>query len=136
MSLRVELFVNGPWRQNCYLVANSAGAVLVVDPGSAAADIAALIEDNGWRPQAILNTHAHYDHIGAIVPLMARYDIPFYMHGSDARLLSRANMYKMIFEGSDVIRIPDITRFRPDFAFRDTYPTLIIPYSGSLTTPR
>ena len=109
MSLRIEPFVNGPWRQNCYFVADGMGHVLVIDPGSAPEDIAARIEANGWRPLAILNTHAHYDHVGAIVPLMARYNIPFYMHGGDARLLARANMYKVIFGSPDVIHVPKIT---------------------------
>ena len=34
MSLQVTTFVNGRWRQNCYLIANRQKDVLMVDPGS------------------------------------------------------------------------------------------------------
>ena len=34
MSLQVSTFVNGRWRQNCYLIADSQKDVLIVDPGS------------------------------------------------------------------------------------------------------
>jgi len=109
VSLDVTTFVNGRWRENCYLVTNGEGDALIVDPGSQAEEIMALVDANGWRVHAILNTHAHYDHIGAVVALMERYQAPFYLHAADETLLKRANLYRMIFESRDTIKIPAIT---------------------------
>ncbi len=109
MSHAVETHVNGPWRQNCHIVADETGEALVIDPGSDAEAIAALIQRHGWRPRAILNTHAHFDHIGAVAALAKRYDLPFYLHGGDADLLRRANLYRMVFGGCDPICVPHVT---------------------------
>lgn len=103
-------FVNGKWRQNCYLVANDAGDGLLVDPGSQAEEIAALVEQSRCRIHGILNTHGHYDHVGAVAPLKDRYQAPFYLHSADARVLKRANLYRMLFESQEAIRVPGIDR--------------------------
>jgi glyoxylase-like metal-dependent hydrolase (beta-lactamase superfamily II) len=109
LDIQVTTIVNGRWRQNCYIVSTLEGDALIIDPGSAAADITATVELNHWRPLAILNTHAHYDHVGAVADLMDRYRAPFYLHGADERLLSRANLYRMLFESREPIRVPAIT---------------------------
>ena len=101
-------FVNGKWRENCYFVVNQDLDALVIDPGSRVDDICALIEQNHWRIRAIVNTHAHYDHIGAVAGLQERFQVPFYMHGADAPLLKRANLYRMLFEAGEAIRIPPL----------------------------
>jgi hydroxyacylglutathione hydrolase len=109
MSFHVTTFTNGKWRQNCYIVSNEQNDAFIVDPGSQTEDIAALIDVNRWRIHAIINTHAHYDHIGAVAALKERYNIPFYLHSADVQLLNRANLYRMLFESRDAIRIPTIT---------------------------
>ncbi len=106
MSLNIHTFVNGKWRQNCYIVNNDNKEALIIDPGSGAGDIIDLLGKDGLRPLAIFNTHAHYDHIGAVAELADHYAIPFYLHSDDMDLLKRANMYKMIFESTDSIRQP------------------------------
>jgi hydroxyacylglutathione hydrolase len=83
---------------------------MIIDPGSQAADIMALVDQNGWRVHAILNTHAHFDHVGAVADLMDRYEVPFYLHRADASLLKRANLYRMLFEARDPVRVPSVTQ--------------------------
>jgi hydroxyacylglutathione hydrolase len=112
-DLEVTTFVNGKWRQNCYLVSNVQREALIVDPGSDPEAIAELITELGVQPVAILNTHAHYDHIGAISGLIQKYQIPFFLHGQDEKLLKQANLYKILFETKNSISIPP---FDEDFA--------------------
>ena len=112
-DLHVTTFVNGKWRQNCYLVSNEQREALIVDPGSDPEAIAELITELGVQPVAILNTHAHYDHIGAVSGLTQKYQIPFFLHGHDEKLLKQANLYKMLFETKSIISIPT---FDQDFA--------------------
>lgn len=51
--------------------------VYIVDPGEAAPVIEA-IERHQWQPQAILNTHRHWDHVTGIEALVQRYQLPVY----------------------------------------------------------
>lgn len=108
-SLEITTVVNGRWRENCYLIATPQGDAIIVDPGSAAEEIMARVDTGGWRVHAIVNTHAHYDHIGAVAPLMERYQAPFYLHSADEMLLKRANLYRMLFESRDPVKVPTIT---------------------------
>jgi len=105
----VETFVNGKWHQNCHILAAATGEAIIVDPGSDAPAIRNLIAKRDWRVLAIANTHAHYDHVGAISELMAQYDVPFYLHGADLDLLKRANLYKLLFDSRESIRVPTVT---------------------------
>lgn len=109
MSLQVTTFVNGKWRQNCYIVANEQKDAFVIDPGSQFDEMVALVDRNRWRLHAIINTHAHYDHVGAVTGLKERYRIPFYLHAADHFLLKHANLYRMLFESKEAIKIPDVT---------------------------
>ncbi len=109
MQMLVTTVVNGRWRQNCYIVSNPEGDALIIDPGSGAAEIEGVVNRNAWRPLAILNTHAHFDHVGAVADLMDRYRLPFYLHRGDVQLLKRANLYRMLFESREPIRIPAAT---------------------------
>jgi len=109
MSLQVTTFVNGNWQQNCYVVTNSEGAALLIDPGSQAQDIISLVDRNRWQVHAIVNTHAHFDHVGAVAELKEHYKVPFYLHAADESLLKRANFYRLVFGTTEPIRIPSVT---------------------------
>jgi glyoxylase-like metal-dependent hydrolase (beta-lactamase superfamily II) len=112
-SLRISCFKNGVWKQNCYLVANQFNEALLIDPGSDLEGICSLISSLKVNPVAILNTHAHYDHIGAVSGLIKRYGIPFYLHAMDKKLLKQANLYRVLFGAKNSIEIP---QFDQDFS--------------------
>jgi len=56
-----------------------------------------------------LNTHAHFDHIGAISTLIEFGDYPFYLHKNEIELLKSANEYTSMFEIENII-IPNIDK--------------------------
>lgn len=111
----VERVVNGKWKQNCYVFGTSGSDAIVLDPGSEPDRIIATIEEHDFDPKAIILTHAHYDHVGAIADIQDKYGIETYMSKGDARLLRQANMYSSIFGSSEKIRIPDIAHTLDDF---------------------
>ena len=105
-TFQITALPNGQWRQNCYVLSGDGAQAVVIDPGSDAQMIQKHLDDNQLEPIAILNTHAHYDHIGAVADLVDRYQIPFYLHAGDEKILKQANLYKILFESRKSVRIP------------------------------
>lgn len=63
---------------NCYIIHNEKEA-LIVDPGAEAKKIKNKLSDLKVQPLAILLTHTHYDHIGAVDEIRNEYDLPVYV---------------------------------------------------------
>ncbi|MEQ8228968.1 MAG: MBL fold metallo-hydrolase [Rhodospirillales bacterium] len=108
--LTIKRIVSGKLRQNGYVVAAASRNALVIDPGAEFECFIDHIDDNSLNPLAIINTHAHFDHIGGVVPLMERFGIPFFLDRGDSRVLRSANIYKHLFEGTRSVEIPEITQ--------------------------
>ena len=77
MSLDVRQLTVGPIAENCYLLSRE-GRGLVVDPGEEPERILAEAEDAGTKVEAILLTHCHFDHIGAVAPVAKATGAPVY----------------------------------------------------------
>jgi hydroxyacylglutathione hydrolase len=57
----------GAYRTNCYLVAREgASEAVVIDPGDDPGAVSQLLADRGWEAAAVLVTHGHFDHLGAV----------------------------------------------------------------------
>jgi hydroxyacylglutathione hydrolase len=68
--LQLGAFTVGPLQENAYLLRREgADTALLVDPGDEAERLLAAIETTGARLEAILLTHTHFDHIGAVAPV-------------------------------------------------------------------
>ncbi len=79
MPLEVEMLTVGPVAENCFLLRRAGSdRLLVVDPGEEADRILAAIEATGAKAEAILITHCHFDHIGAVAPVAAATGAPVY----------------------------------------------------------
>ncbi len=79
MPLDVEMLTVGPVAENCFLLRPQGGdRLLVVDPGEEAERILAAVEATGASVEAILITHCHFDHIGAVAPVAAATGAPVY----------------------------------------------------------
>lgn len=88
-------FPAGPWHTNCYLVAARAGTdddpqpCVIIDPGvGAAGPVRDIVAEHHVRPQAIIATHGHIDHIYAAQELAREFDIPVWIHAEDEHLLT------------------------------------------------
>jgi hydroxyacylglutathione hydrolase len=92
MGLDVTQLPLGPVQTNCYLVcrAGSTDAV-VIDPSDSAADIRLELAGRGSRCAAILLTHGHWDHIGALADLAEETAAPVYGPEGDLELIERPN---------------------------------------------
>jgi hydroxyacylglutathione hydrolase len=106
--ITLKRIVTGKWKENCYIVSDSNKEALVIDPGANAAGISDYVKKNNLEILAILNTHAHHDHIGGIFELKESFATSFYLHSEDQKLLKSANLYAVLFEGESPIKIPQI----------------------------
>ena len=97
--------------QNCYVVHDADGEGVVIDPGDDAGKIVETIENRGLRMNAILATHAHYDHIGAAAEVKAHLGVPFYLHRRDAKTLKYANLLEGVLKKGKKIRLPEVDSF-------------------------
>lgn len=70
-ALDVRSFTVGPVQENSYIVRSSSDAkrALLIDPGDEPQRLEQAIEALGVEIEAILVTHCHFDHIGAVAPL-------------------------------------------------------------------
>ena len=73
------MFTVGPLQENCYLVRREGSdRALLIDPGDEAQKLQGAMEQLGVEPEAILLTHTHFDHIGAVAPLARATGAPVY----------------------------------------------------------
>jgi len=69
----------GPVAENCFIVRQEgSGKALIVDPGEEPERILAALAETGAEAEAILITHCHFDHIGAVAPLAEATGAPVY----------------------------------------------------------
>ena len=88
MNLYIKTIVTGPFQENSYLlIDNLSNKCVLIDPGDEAQKIINYINEKNITPIAIINTHAHLDHIGAISEIKAEYSIPFYLHIEEKPIL-------------------------------------------------
>jgi hydroxyacylglutathione hydrolase len=80
MAMDVRMFTVGPVQENCFLARREGSdRALVIDPGEEAPRILAAIEELGVTVDAILVTHCHFDHIGAVSPVAKATGAPVYV---------------------------------------------------------
>ena len=89
-EFEVMTLVVGQMATNCYLIIDKTqGEALIVDPGDAPEYITDKIGQLGCKPNMILATHGHFDHIMGAFALQHMYRIPFAIHKDDVFLVDR-----------------------------------------------
>ncbi len=75
----VRMLTVGAIAENCYLLRREGSErALIVDPGEEAERILAAVEEMGAAVEAILITHCHFDHVGAVAPVARATGAPVY----------------------------------------------------------
>lgn len=85
----IDSLAVGPIMANCYIVGcEETGLAAVIDPGDEAQRILDAVARRGLKVVAILNTHGHFDHVGANAPLKAATGAEIMIHALDAPMLA------------------------------------------------
>jgi glyoxylase-like metal-dependent hydrolase (beta-lactamase superfamily II) len=75
--MRAQYLTVGPVAENTWVVDND-GRGLLIDPGDEAPRIEAALDELGVEIEAILLTHCHFDHVGAVAPMARSTGVPVY----------------------------------------------------------
>jgi glyoxylase-like metal-dependent hydrolase (beta-lactamase superfamily II) len=88
--MRIWSGVSGSFQANWYVAAPAgADSCVVIDPGQGAAEpCGRAVREAGLRPEAILATHGHIDHIASAALLADTWGVPLHIHPADRRFLT------------------------------------------------
>jgi len=108
LKLQVHSLITGPFQENSYILSEMLSKdCILIDPGDEAEKICYFIDSNEFNPIAIINTHAHLDHIGAVQEIRNKYNIPFYLHYLEKPILESYPMSCRMF-GIEAKKIPTV----------------------------
>lgn len=94
----------GPWPMNSYaLVCPTTRHSVLIDPGAESDELIAMLDDT--TPVAILLTHTHPDHIGALEEVCNRLGVPVFAHPSPC-VAGMAPVNRALAHG-DVVTVGD-----------------------------
>ncbi|HPC46407.1 MAG TPA: MBL fold metallo-hydrolase [Deltaproteobacteria bacterium] len=107
----VRTIVVTEFMTNCYIVGEEKSRqCLVIDPGGEADRILERVAADGLEVRAILATHAHVDHIGAVSEIREATGAPVYLHSLELPIFQAASRMARIF-GIRVSQPADPDRF-------------------------
>jgi glyoxylase-like metal-dependent hydrolase (beta-lactamase superfamily II) len=90
----VRMFTVGPVQENCFVARrDGADRALIVDPGDEAERILRAVDELGVGVDAILLTHTHFDHVGAVAPVARATGAPVYCPALETFVLADINSY-------------------------------------------
>lgn len=108
--MNVKKLALGAYQTNCYLLWEGDKAV-VIDPGYEPDTILRALETLGMDLSAILLTHGHFDHVGAVKELVAETGCEVYIHAAEATLPPMMTAGELYFtrtyaEGDTITPVP------------------------------
>jgi hydroxyacylglutathione hydrolase len=101
----------GPLQCNCFILGDETTRdAIVVDPGDEADRILALVGRHRLTVKTIVQTHAHFDHVGASGPLREATGAEVCLHRSDTSLYEHLAMQAQLF-GVPVPKAAPVSRW-------------------------
>jgi hydroxyacylglutathione hydrolase len=93
---QIHAFTFNAFGENTYVVSHSNQTCLLIDPGNYEPEehfeLQNWLENNELRPLAIVNTHAHIDHVLGIHWCSQKYKIPIYMPTNEVTVWNAATV--------------------------------------------
>ncbi|MBQ9413306.1 MAG: MBL fold metallo-hydrolase [Oscillospiraceae bacterium] len=91
----IKCFALGSYETNCYIVTDEASLeCAVIDPGAEAGVILDYLESNRLQCKAVLLTHGHFDHTGAVADVRAETGAALWMHRADDGVTIGGDYYR------------------------------------------
>jgi glyoxylase-like metal-dependent hydrolase (beta-lactamase superfamily II) len=95
---RIESLTVGPFQSNCHIVAcGETHEAVIFDAGDEAARILATVKAMGVEVKAVVNTHAHLDHVAGLAAVVDALGVPVFMHRDDEALYQAVGQQALMF---------------------------------------
>jgi glyoxylase-like metal-dependent hydrolase (beta-lactamase superfamily II) len=108
---RIESLTVGPFQSNCHVVAcGETGEAVIFDCGDEASRILATVKAMDVTVKAVINTHAHLDHVAGLAPVVAELGVPVFMHKDEEPIYQAVAQQALMF-GLPVPKIVPIQRW-------------------------
>jgi len=112
--IEIEALTVGPFQSNCFIVSCSETKEAVIfDAGDDAQQILSAVERLGVEVRAVVNTHAHLDHISAAAAVSESLGVPVLMHEAEMPIYEVVSAQAAMF-GLPAPPTPPIDRFVTD----------------------
>lgn len=89
--MKIKKMILSPFQTNCYILSQDDN-IIIIDPADNGRKISDYLEENGLKLHAILLTHGHIDHIGAIDYLYDKYHCDIYLNQEDNNYLINSSL--------------------------------------------
>ncbi len=110
----IKKVVVGSLEVNCYIIGcEDTKDAAIIDPGDNADEIISIIEKEGLKPKFIINTHAHFDHIGGVKVIQDHFKIDFILHEGDLFLVDNASEQATSFGLKPILK-PEVNKYVND----------------------
>ncbi len=110
--MQLDVMIVTPLNENCYLLHDGNEGVMF-DPGGDFNLIKEYLDETGIKVKLILNTHGHFDHIGAVTELKEFSGAEFWMHEDDMELLPQGAASAVNFGVQDFV-VPTVDKYITD----------------------
>ena len=98
MPLKYKTLTVGPFVMNAYILwCSKTLASVLIDPGDEAERILQTVADLKVKPERIVLTHAHIDHVWHAKEVQEKLQLPLFMHRDDLPLLERLPYQAQMF---------------------------------------
>ena len=90
--MNTRRIVVSDYQSNCYIIWDDEYNCAIIDPGSDSEKIISFIEGRELKPQKILLTHGHFDHIGAAEIISEKFNIPVYVNKKELPVINEGGV--------------------------------------------
>lgn len=113
MPLSIHSFQFNAFQENTFLVWDENKNCLIIDPGCYSSaeqlEFSNFIQENNLKPIALLNTHAHIDHILGNAFVLKKFNIDYYLHKEDLTTLNAVSTYAHLYGFDGYVPSPQPT---------------------------
>jgi glyoxylase-like metal-dependent hydrolase (beta-lactamase superfamily II) len=101
MALQIDIFTFNPFQENTYIISDDQKNCVIIDPGCYEEHeeeaLLTFINKRQLNPLALLNTHAHIDHVLGNSFVLDKFKIDHYLHSEDLITLNSVPKYAHLY---------------------------------------
>jgi len=113
--MQIKQFTFNPFQENTFIIYAENKEAIIIDPGfyeKSEQDIFfEFINKNQLNPIALLNTHAHIDHVLGNNLVVSEFNIPYHLHALDVPVLESVKNYAHLYGFQSYLESPSPTNF-------------------------